>query len=163
MNDTKCLLKVEAISICFDNNLFFSSNIIISCILLFLFENYGLHAFKNVLEIQSTLSFSKYFNLVCLFRFQIFHQVLLSLKLDNVNSIFWLIAFVLRRYLIIFRFQRILLEWAFWFLYKSFVFLGMLLYRTETKLFSKSAWALVVDILLQISNLNWSQWICLQL
>lgn len=50
VNDTKCLLKVEAISICFDNNLFFSSNIIISCILLFSFENYGLHAFKNVLD-----------------------------------------------------------------------------------------------------------------
>ena len=54
-------------------------------------------------------------------------------------------------------------EWAFWFLYKSFVFWGMFLYRTETKLFSKSAWALAVDILLQISNLNWSQWIGLQL
>ena len=42
--DPKFLLKVEATSFCFDNNLSFSSNII-SCILLFLFEKYGLHAF----------------------------------------------------------------------------------------------------------------------
>ena len=58
--DPKCLLKVEAISVCFDNNLSFSSNIILSCILLFLFEKYGLHAFQDGLELQSTLIFSKY-------------------------------------------------------------------------------------------------------
>ena len=39
--DPKYLLKVEATSFCFDNNLSFSSNIILSCILLFLFEKYG--------------------------------------------------------------------------------------------------------------------------
>ena len=58
--DPKCLLKVEATSFCFDNNLSFSSNIIFSCILLFLFEKYGLHASQHGLELQSTLSFSKY-------------------------------------------------------------------------------------------------------
>ena len=56
--DPKCLLKVDATSFCFDDNLSFSSNIF-SCILLFLFEKYGLHAFQNGLELQSTLSFSQ--------------------------------------------------------------------------------------------------------
>ena len=41
----KFVLRVEATSFCFDNNLSFSSNIRFSCILLFLFEKYGLHAF----------------------------------------------------------------------------------------------------------------------
>ena len=67
--DPKCLLKIEAISFCFDNNYPFLSNIIFSCILLFLFEKYSLHAFQNGLELQSTLSFSKYCNLDYLFRF----------------------------------------------------------------------------------------------
>ena len=53
-----CLFEVEATSFCFDNNLSFSSNIF-SCILLFLFEKYGLHAFQNGLELQSTPTFSK--------------------------------------------------------------------------------------------------------
>ena len=35
--DPKCPMKVEATFFCFNNNLFFSSNIILSCILLFLF------------------------------------------------------------------------------------------------------------------------------
>ena len=39
----------------FDNILSFSSNIIFLCILQFLFENYGLNAFQNGLELQSTL------------------------------------------------------------------------------------------------------------
>ena len=42
--DPKCLLKFYAISFCFGKNLSSSSNIIFSCILLFLSENYGLHA-----------------------------------------------------------------------------------------------------------------------
>ena len=66
--DPKCLLKVEATFSCFDNNLSFSSNIT-SCILLFLFEKYGLHAFQNGLELQSTPNFSKYWNLTYLFKF----------------------------------------------------------------------------------------------
>ena len=65
--DPKCLLKVDATSFCFDDNLSFSSNMF-SCILLFLFEKYGLHAFQNGLELQSTLSFSKYWHLTYLFR-----------------------------------------------------------------------------------------------
>ena len=67
--DLKGLLKVEVTYFCFDNNLSFSSNILFSCILLFLFENYGLHAFQNGLELQSTLSFSRCWNLACLFTF----------------------------------------------------------------------------------------------
>ena len=54
--DSKCLLKVEATSFCFDNNLSFSRNIIFSCMLLLLFENHRLHAFQNDLESQSTLT-----------------------------------------------------------------------------------------------------------
>ena len=57
--DPKCFVKVEATVFCFDNNLSFSNNIRFSCILLFLFEKYSLHAFQNGLELQSTLSFSK--------------------------------------------------------------------------------------------------------
>ena len=67
--DLKGLLKVEVTSFCFDNNLSFSSNILFFCILLFLFENYGLHAFQDGLELQSTLSFSRCWNLACLFTF----------------------------------------------------------------------------------------------
>ena len=37
--DPKCLLKVEATFFCFDNNLRFSSNIIFSCILLFILRS----------------------------------------------------------------------------------------------------------------------------
>ena len=44
-----------------------------------------------------------------------------------------------------------------------FVFLGARLSKTETKLFAKAAWVLMVDILLQISNLNWSLLNCLKL
>ena len=56
-------------SLCCDKNLFFSSNIIFSSILLFLSEKNGLHALQNVLELPSTLAFSKYCNLAYLFRF----------------------------------------------------------------------------------------------
>ena len=45
--DPKCLLKVEATSFYFDKNSSFSSNIF-SCILLFLFEKYDLHASQMV-------------------------------------------------------------------------------------------------------------------
>ena len=69
VDDPEYLLKTEATSFCFDKNLSFSSNIIFSCILLSLFEKYGLHAAQNGLELPSTLSFSKYCNLAYLFRF----------------------------------------------------------------------------------------------
>ena len=45
--DPKCLLKVEAASFYFDKNSSFSTNIF-SCILLFLFEKYDLHASQMV-------------------------------------------------------------------------------------------------------------------
>ena len=48
--DPKCSMEVEATSFYFGNNLFFSSNIIFSCILIFLFEKYGLHPFQNGFE-----------------------------------------------------------------------------------------------------------------
>ena len=67
--DPKFLLEVETTSFCFDNNLSISSNIIFYCIMLFLLEKYDLHAFQNGLALQWTLSFSKYCNLSCLFRF----------------------------------------------------------------------------------------------
>ena len=60
--DPKCLLKVEAISVCFDNNLSFSSNIIffvfhyILYFFLFLYEKYSLQAFQNGFGVQPTLS-----------------------------------------------------------------------------------------------------------
>ena len=44
-----------------------------------------------------------------------------------------------------------------------FVFLGARLSKIETKLFAKAAWVLMVDILLQISSLNWSLLNCLKL
>ena len=39
--DPKCLLRIYATSFCFGKNLSYSSNIIFSCILLFLFKKYG--------------------------------------------------------------------------------------------------------------------------
>ena len=50
---------------------------------------------------------------------------------------------------------------GFWFPRKIFVFLGACLSKIETELFSKAAWVLTVDILVQISNLNWSLLNCL--
>ena len=52
--DTKCLLKIETTYICFGKNLSISSNIIFSCILLFLFKKSGLHVFQNGLELPSS-------------------------------------------------------------------------------------------------------------
>ena len=67
--DPTCSMKVEATSFCFNNNIFFSSNISFSFLLLFLIEKYGLHVFQNGLKLQSALSDSKYCNLVYSFRF----------------------------------------------------------------------------------------------
>ena len=52
--DAKCLLKIETTYICFGKNLSISSNIIFSCILLFLFKKSGLHAFQNGLKLPSS-------------------------------------------------------------------------------------------------------------
>ena len=101
--DPKCLLKVEATYFCLDNNLSFSSNIIFYCILLFLFEKYCLHAFQNGLELQSTLSFSKYCNLACLFRFVTRFRCRLTLTMSI--GFFDLSALFLRRDLIIICFR----------------------------------------------------------
>ena len=123
--DPKCLLKVEETSFCFNNNLSFSSNIF-SCILLFLFEKYGLHAFQNGLELQSTLSFSKYCNLTYLFWFATkFHcRLNLTMSLGFIDLFFDLFALFLTRDLVIIWSLRFLLKWGFWFPRKSFVFLG---------------------------------------
>ena len=51
---------------------------------------------------------------------QICQHVLLSLKLDNVTKIFWLI---LKCEVIIICFKRFLLKWGFWFPHKIFCFL----------------------------------------
>ena len=61
------IIEISIDILCFDDNLSFSSNVF-SSILLFLFEKYGLHASQNDLELQSILSFSKYWNLTYLFR-----------------------------------------------------------------------------------------------
>ena len=82
---------------------------------------------------------------------QICQHVSLSLKLDNVTRIFWLIYLVFE-------------TWSdHYSLVKFFVFLGACLPEIETKLFSKTAWVLIADILLKMSNLNWSVSYCLKL
>ena len=108
--DPKCLLKVEATSFYFDKNSSFSSNIF-SCILLFLFEKYGLHAFQNGLELQSTLSFSKYWNLTYLFRYATKFHGLLNMTMSL--GFFDLFALFLRRDLVIICLRRCLLKWGF--------------------------------------------------
>ena len=145
----------------FDNILSFSSNIIFSCILLFLFEKYGLHAFQNGLELQSTLSFSKYYNFAYLFRFA--NRFRCHLNLTMPLGLFDLFALFLRHDLIIICFRRFLLKWRFWFPRKFFVFLRACLSKIETKLFLKASWVLKSDILLKISNLNSSLSYCLKL
>ena len=97
--DPKCLLKVKATSFCFNNNLSFSNNIIFSSILLFLFEKDGLHASQNSLQLQSTISFSKYCNLHCLFGFATRFRCRLNLTMSI--GFFILLALFLRRALII--------------------------------------------------------------
>ena len=108
--DSKCLLKFEAASFCFDNNFSFSSNIF-SCILLFLFEKYDLHTFQNGLELQSTLNFSNYCNLAYLFRFAT--KFCCRLNLTMSLGFFDLFALFLRRDLVIICLQRFLLKWCF--------------------------------------------------
>ena len=85
-------VKVETTSSCFDNNLSFFMQHNIFLYITILFEKYGLHFFQNDLELQPTLSFSK--NLQFGLFTQIWHQISLSLKLDNVTRSFWLICFV---------------------------------------------------------------------
>ena len=97
--DPKYSMKVEVTSFSFNSNLFFSSNIIFSCILLFLFEKYGLHAFQNNLELQSTLSFSKYCNLAYSFRFATKFRCRLNLTMSL--RFFELFALCSRRALVI--------------------------------------------------------------
>ena len=109
--DPKGFLKVEGTSICFDNNLSFSSNTILSCILLFLFEKYSLHAFQNDLELQSTLGFSKYCNLAYLFRFAT--KFCFHLNLIMSLGFFDLFALLLRRDPVIICLRRFLLKWVF--------------------------------------------------
>ena len=103
--DPKCLLKVETTSFCFDNNLFFLSNTF-SCILLFLFEKYGLHAFQNGLELQSILSFSKNYSLTYLFRLTTKFHCRLNFTMSF--GFFDLFALFLRRDLVIICFRRFL-------------------------------------------------------
>ena len=103
--DPKCLLKVETTSFCFDNNLFFLSNIF-SCILLFLFEKYGLHAFQNGLELQSILSFSKNYSLTYLFRLATKFHCRLNFTMSF--GFFDLLALFLRRDLVIICSRRFL-------------------------------------------------------
>ena len=118
--DPRCLLKVEATSFCFDDNLFFRSNIF-SCILLFLFETYHFHAFQNGLGLQPTLSFSKYLNLTYLFRCATKFHCRLNLTMSL--AFFDLFALFLRHDLVIICLRRFLLKWCFRFHRKIFIFL----------------------------------------
>ena len=108
--DPKYLLNIEATSFCFDKSLSFLSNIF-SCILLFLFEKYGLHAFQNGLELPSTLSLSRYWNLTCLLRFAARFRSHLNLKM--LLGFFDLFQLIWRRDLIIICFRRVLRKWGF--------------------------------------------------
>ena len=88
--DPESLLKIEA-TFCLITFYPFSNNIKFSCLLLFLFEKYfrfkcfpkwfGITINTKLLKV---LPFGLYI--------QIFQQVLLSLKLDKVTRIFWLIC-----------------------------------------------------------------------
>ena len=122
-------MKIAATSILlFNNILSFSSNIIFSCTLLFLFEKYSLHAFQNGLELQSTLSFSKHCKLVYLFRFA--NRFRCHLNLTMPLEFFDLFALFLRHDLIIICLRR--------FPRQVFVFLRVCLSKIETKLFLKA-------------------------
>ena len=109
--DPKRLLKFSVTSFCFGKNLSFSSSIRFSCILLFLFEKYGLHAFQIDLELPSTLSFSKYCNLACLFRFATRFRCHLNLTISI--GFFDLFELIWRRVLFIICSRRFLLKWGF--------------------------------------------------
>ena len=78
-----------------------------------LFEKYGLYFFQNDLELQSTLSFSKYCNLDYLFRFVTKFRCRLNLTMSL--GFFDLFALFLRRDLVIICLRRFLLKWLFWF------------------------------------------------
>ena len=121
----------------FDNILSFSSNIIFSCTLVFLFEKYGLHAFQNGLKLQSTLRFSKYCNLAYLFRFA--NSFRCHLDLTMSLGFFDLFALFSRYDLIIICFWKFLLKWGFWFPGKFFVFLGVCLFKIESKFPERNA------------------------
>ena len=106
--DPKCLLKSESTYFCFDKKLF-SSNNIFSCILLFLFWKYGLHAIKNGLVLINpsiNTKFVKYCNLAYLLRFATrFHC---HLNLTMSLEFFDLFALFLRHDLIIICSRRFL-------------------------------------------------------
>ena len=75
-----------------------------------LFEKCSLHAFQNNLELQSTLSFSKYCNLAYLFRFATKFRCRLNVTMSL--GFFNLFALFLRRDLVIFCLRRFLLKWV---------------------------------------------------
>ena len=135
----------------------FQAKLSFLCILLFLYEKYGLHVFQNDLELPSTLSFSKYCNLVCLFRFATRFRC-------HLNWIFWLIWIDLEMWSDLHLLPKVLIKMGFLILSKKkFFFLGVCLSKIETKLFLKTAWVLIASILLNMSNLNWSLSFCLKL
>ena len=76
-----------------------------------LFEKYGLYFFQNDLELQSTLSFSKYCNLDYLLRFATKFRCRLNLTMSL--GFFDLFALFLRRDLVIICLQSFLLKWLF--------------------------------------------------
>ena len=106
---------------------------------------------KMVWNIPSTLSFSKYYNLAYLFRFATRFRCQLNLAIIVFET--WSDNYLL---------PKVLIKVGFSILSYFFFFLGACLSKTKTKLFSKAALVLITDILLKISNLNWSKY-CLTL
>ena len=121
-----------------DNTLSFSSNIIFSYIFITI----------CIWEVRFTC-FPKWFGIKINTKFlkllqfglfsQICQQVLLSLKLDNVTRIFWLICLNFETWSDHYLLPKVLIKMAFLFPRKFFVFIGACLSKIGTNLFLKAA------------------------
>ena len=115
-------------------------------------EKYSLHFFENDLELQSTLSFSKYYNLSYLFRFATKFRCRLNLTMSL--GFFDLFVMFLRRDLVIICLRRFLLKCFFYSLVKC-VFSWVHDYlKCKQNYFQR---------LHGFSDLNWSLSSCLKL
>ena len=152
LTDPKCLLKVEMTSSCFDNNLSFSCNIIFSCMLLFYLRSTVYIFFKMIWNYkQHQVSQNTAIWLIL----QICHQVLLSLKLDNVARIFGLICLVFETWSSHHLLAKVLIKMGFFDSLVKFVSSWEHVYlKCKQNYFQR---------LLGFSNLNWSLSSCLKL
>ena len=145
------VLKIAATSFFYDNNLSFLSNLIFSCILLFLFEKCGLHAYNYNQHCLSQIT------AIWLIHSDLPTGFVLTETQQCHQDFFYLFALFLRRDLIIICFCRFLSKQGFQFTRQIFVFLAACLPKIELNFFSKAAWVLTGNILSQRSNLNCSQ------